>query len=832
MATSSSSSEQRKERAYRGESQDQSSDSLDVYSSFLKSEINVLGNIILTQFGFLDILVSERVLTSKQVSLFQFQATCIEVMQIGPLLREITRDWTQSISEDEKAKFLNALDRTQQKHASNWIRGKGEHAAEYGDDWPLYLCTEKDRINAKKWELIELIDSRKGLLDEMFSREALNLRQKHTESRATEEQINENLISVIIRGSLATYKAFIQCPLQTKQHQVASLLEPGLVGDIRPLTKKQQSRLQRNHGALVRCINLKDGMLTAKLFEADCITSRQKEYIEHDRITQSENNTRLLDIMRRGSQTNFNKFVECLDRTGHRHVSRILNEDVAVAYIVATTSSANNREIRERRLVELMSVLRDIPDECIVDLVDEARQRLNPLRDNDVAISTAETGHSIGLFYFTTSLRGVQYLNEIYSNEQLKSMMQGIFIILLKTDDADDAALDLRVDTLRWNPSNYTECLQQLCTISNLSILSRVHEMTEQSRKFFCTSDDMRSLPIDQLPYKLVEIIKIQAIGHLFVAINRTTSTRAQVYTLATMMAVSHLWWVALSHRKYIKRLLKRSFKRVCLPYKCSPQHVTRLHIEGGKKVMGVAVLNDELYVARGESNTIQVFDIRPPFSRQEDIEVQGLRNASDITVCSKSSQLYIADHYVIWRVNLLCIKPADRFITIQWMSYSLSVNSSRLLITPNYGGLLSLYGDDGDKLHGIELPRYMEALHAVETTFNAYLVSHFNAFIGDTSTHPHSVTEVDVHGRVIRTFNYDIDSIHFMWPIHLVLDNDHVLVADRHNHCIILLKSDLQFKRILIKELPGKRSYRICLASSRLLAVSYGSTDIYLFKI
>ena len=31
-------------------------------------------------------------------------------------------------------------------------------------------------------------------------------------------------------------------------------------------------------------------------------------------------------------------------------------------------------------------------------------------------------------------------------------MMQEIFITLLKTDDADDAGLDLRVDTLRWDP--------------------------------------------------------------------------------------------------------------------------------------------------------------------------------------------------------------------------------------------------------------------------------------------------------------------------------------------------------------------------------------------
>ena len=163
------------------------------------------------------------------------------------------------------------------------------------------------------------------------------------------------------------------------------------------------------------------------------------------------------------------------------------------------------------------------------------------------------------------------------------------------------------------------------------------------------------------------------------------TSSRAEVYTLVTMMAVSHLWWGTLRYQKYIKRFLKRSFKRVCHPFECRPQLVTSLHIEGSKNVWGAAVLNTELFVACEGSNVIQVFDSRPPFSRQEVIKVQGLEDAVDITVCSKSSQLYIADsaQCAIWRVNLLSFEQAVKFITIQWRPWSLSVNSSRLLIAP-----------------------------------------------------------------------------------------------------------------------------------------------------
>ena len=198
-------------------------------------------------------------------------------------------------------------------------------------------------------------------------------------------------------------------------------------------------------------------------------------------------------------------------------------------------------------------------------------------------------------------------------------------------------------------------------------------------------------------------------------------------------------------------------------------------------------------------------------------------------------SRLYIADYEqcAIWRVNLLQIEPADKFITIQWKPFTLSVNSSRLLVTPWDGESLFLYGDGGNELRSIELPRHMSARHAVETTHFTYIVGHYDRFIGDSPSHSYGVIEVDVNGRAIRTLTNDIDSIHFQWPRYLVLVNDHELVADFNNERIILLKSDLELKRILINELNGKQPQRICLTSSRLLLVSYyESTDIDVFKI
>ena len=209
-----------------------------------------------------------------------------------------------------------------------------------------------------------------------------------------------------------------------------SLLEPSLVGDIRPLNDEQQSRLQRNYSILLSTIDSKNSILIEELYAADCITFLRKEYID-SAARRSESNKRLVDIMSRGSETDFHKFIECLNKTCQRHISRILIEDGTVAFIVATTSPAHNREQQEKQIVDqLTAILRDTPeerrDEFINEALSNARQPLHQLRENEVTILTVEIGHSIGLFYFVTTLRGLQYLHEQYSNEQLKSMMQDV----------------------------------------------------------------------------------------------------------------------------------------------------------------------------------------------------------------------------------------------------------------------------------------------------------------------------------------------------------------------------------------------------------------------
>ena len=55
-------------------------------------------------------------------------------------------------------------------------------------------------------------------------------------------------------------------------------------------------------------------------------------------------------------------------------------------------------------------------------------------------------------------------------------------------------------------------------------------------------------------------------------------------------------------------------------------------------------------------------------------------------------------------------------------------------------------------------------------------------------------MSEVDVNGQMLRSFT------HVSWPRHLSLHSEgHVFVADRDNHRILLLSSELQLQRVLI---------------------------------
>jgi hypothetical protein len=345
---------------------------------------------------------------------------------------------------------------------------------------------------------------------------------------------------------------------------------------------------------------------------------------------------------------------------------------------------------------------------------------------------------------------------------------------------------------------------------------------------------------INLLPIELKEVLLFKALGQLYVMFNKLTP-KAVTCSLISLTSVCKVWWRTIFSRKFRLRSLQRHFSRVCHPFKCIPQQLESLQIE--KKIInGVTEFNNKLFVICSGSTTVHVFNSNSPFNRLENIEVRGLMNPSDIAVCSDTSQLYIADcmHCAIWRVNLLSYKQVDKFISTQWRPYSLSTKSRRLLITPFDGDALFIYGDDGVLLKHIQLPHYMVAIHAVETTHNTYIVSHMSRLrIGDTLLSEHeSVSEIDINGRVVRIFNSqhnDIGSIQFNKPQYLALTgNNHVIVADSYNERIVVLNEDLQLKRVLINSSHGQQPWRLFLSqrTGLLFIVMYGSSDIHVYDV
>ena len=309
-------------------------------------------------------------------------------------------------------------------------------------------------------QFIELIDSKNGLLDEMLTKNDINRQQKHdVEYRPTDEQRNRLLLYYFQRGSLAFYKSFIDCLMKSKQYAIVSLLAPDMVGDVRPLSEEQLFRLQTNYATVADIIDTENGLLT-ELLATDCITDRQRKYVE-SAITELDRNGRLLDIVRRGSETNFNSFIRCLDITNQHHISCTLQTDVAVAHIVATISSeADDVDVNEGCIVDnMMALLQNKSDDRKQLTIDKLQQRLNELRNHRKPLIAAKKGNSICLYYLCTSLSGLQHLKELYFSGQLTSLLQEIFTQLLNKSGHTG---NVRIDTMLWNQSNYTNCIRNL----------------------------------------------------------------------------------------------------------------------------------------------------------------------------------------------------------------------------------------------------------------------------------------------------------------------------------------------------------------------------------
>jgi len=247
--------------------------------------------------------------------------------------------------------------------------------------------------------------------------------------------------------------------------------------------------------------------------------------------------------------------------------------------------------------------------------------------------------------------------------------------------------------------------------------------------------------------------------------------------------------------------------------------------------VTGVTQLGDVVYIVCQSSSTIRRFSATT-HERLADIDAEGVRRPCDIAACERMSQLYVADFTkYVWRVS------PDGDDIERWLPKSppsftispntLSVTSSRLLVTSFIRKQLIHLDAGGDELRRVPLPDYMLPRHAVESPSGTFIVGHANI----TQLDHNQVSEVNTEGQVLRQFSGSLGR-----PEHIAADSHgNFIVADGTYRHILLLDAKLALRRVIMDEHQlnyGPRRLCYMEQSGQLLVGFYVSNSVAVFDV
>jgi len=249
--------------------------------------------------------------------------------------------------------------------------------------------------------------------------------------------------------------------------------------------------------------------------------------------------------------------------------------------------------------------------------------------------------------------------------------------------------------------------------------------------------------------------------------------------------------------------------------------------------VYGVTQLHDIVYVVCLSYSTIMRFNAttRQPLTV---IHVKDLGRLWDIVACEGTSQLYVVDWKCVWRVSTdgtaiklwLPRSPDDTF-----KPRTLSVTSTRLLVTSRDTCQLRQFDADGDELRRVQLPDHMEPEHAVESPTGTIIVG-----LGNTQLKQWQVVEVNTGGEVLRQFSGSHLPSLGRTPHVAVDSHGNIFVADWNNRHILLLDDHLSLRRVIIDEhqLNYKEPQRLCYREDKgqLFVASWDSDAVAVFDV
>ena len=226
--------------------------------------------------------------------------------------------------------------------------------------------------------------------------------------------------------------------------------------------------------------------------------------------------------------------------------------------------------------------------------------------------------------------------------------------------------------------------------------------------------------------------------------------------------------------------------------------------------MVGVTQLHDVVFILCLGFSSILRFNAST-HQRLADVDVKSLQGPRDIAACEQTSHVYVAGVGCIWRMS------ADGAEIRRWLPKSpddtfgprtLSVTSTRLLVTSDFAKQLMQFDADGNELRRVHLPDNLEPGHAVESPTGTFIVSHRNARL----LYPWQVSEVNTGGEVLRQFTASLPSSPCL-PAHIAVDSHgNVVLADSGNR-ILLLDAHLTLRRVITDEhqLKYKTPQRLC---------------------
>jgi len=207
--------------------------------------------------------------------------------------------------------------------------------------------------------------------------------------------------------------------------------------------------------------------------------------------------------------------------------------------------------------------------------------------------------------------------------------------------------------------------------------------------------------------------------------------------------------------------------------------------------VLGVTQLRDTIYVVLGVVPVIWIINAKKTKQSYSTIIFNDFQWPHDIVACERTSQVYVAGWSgCIWRVSSDG-KDIRRWLWVAPGRCSLSVTSTRLLVTSRGLPQLIQFDAGGDELRRVQLPDDMRPRHAVESPTGTFIVSDYNRQVG----------EVNTGGEVLRQFSGShLPSLDF--NSHIAIDSrGNIFVADRDNHRIVLLDAHLTLRGVIIDE-------------------------------